>query len=791
MVSKICTVSWGLLAMALPLLTGCGVGDGADGIIGTGTNEPISNGSPPTKAPIKLVGAAQKGPYLKGSQVLLSRLLADGTPSPETTRTEIEDDLGNFRYSVTQTGPILISADGYHFNELTGKLSQNRLQLNAVYNVTGAIEQRSYVNVLTHLAYKRALKLIRDGKAVNEAIHQSESEVLAAYNPVLPAANISDFTQLNLFNLNAAKADGNAYALALSATIYEYATLQAKTDPDVQIDSQLAGLLNGLADDLSDDGAISRSDVINGLKAAARLLRPDDIQKNLENRGFVTTKEKLPVANMNLYLDTDGDGIVNSDDDDDDNDGLPDTTDSSPYVYSEAPKLIAPDMDSILTTGQEIILEWSVSDYAKQIEVQYSKDSTFSHNVTTSIFDTNHGTKTFASAGAYYLRSRSKNGFDVWGTWSMPAAVNVAVWTKHFGGTGEEASRQIIASRTGGVIVRGITKSREISENVDSNYGDDWIFKVNDKGDIVWQYQLTSPDYPILRDMIELSDGSIISVGGGFKSGNGEMLKLDADGTLVWKSSYRPSNTTASYAFQSIAETDGTLYIIGGNAGNLYPAYSLHRLNAMNGEVTDATPVIEPKGMRLGISKLRVSAAGDLLVAGPVYSFEEYYDNLGVVLLHLAPDGTSTTVWSSVGQRSYSCVGDVVNLPSGRISVIGQWWLSGRPSITTLNTDGSEYASLTTGLESGIFYFCESTLSAGTNDRLYGLFLDDHAYASRPLSFVAFDSKLRVQEQTFLPEFGQIVEIGGLVENTDGTFTFLFSDTSNNRDIVIVRRDRN
>ena len=37
------------------------------------------------------------------------------------------------------------------------------------------------------------------------------------------------------------------------------------------------------------------------------------------------------VADMNLFVDTDGDGIVNASDDDDDGYGTPDSTDETPY----------------------------------------------------------------------------------------------------------------------------------------------------------------------------------------------------------------------------------------------------------------------------------------------------------------------------------------------------------------------------------------------------------------------------------------------------------------------------
>ncbi len=49
----------------------------------------------------------------------------------------------------------------------------------------------------------------------------------------------------------------------------------------------------------------------------------------------VSDRVSLPlssvVADMNLFLDTDGDGEVNATDPDDDNDGIPDAIDDEPY----------------------------------------------------------------------------------------------------------------------------------------------------------------------------------------------------------------------------------------------------------------------------------------------------------------------------------------------------------------------------------------------------------------------------------------------------------------------------
>lgn len=62
------------------------------------------------------------------------------------------------------------------------------------------------------------------------------------------------------------------------------------------------------------------------------------------------------MANIDLFIDTDGDGLVNAEDPDDNNDGIPDEIDPSPYVYSEAPVLIKTAVTNALAGKQEIFL---------------------------------------------------------------------------------------------------------------------------------------------------------------------------------------------------------------------------------------------------------------------------------------------------------------------------------------------------------------------------------------------------------------------------------------------------
>ena len=172
-------------------LSACGGGGGS------GTPAPASTGppAPPAPPPMVLVeGAVQKGPFIVGSTVLVNRLDGRGAPTTSTFVTEIEDSIGSFSFETTEAGPVQIVATGYYFSELTGQISDGKLTLKALYEVSDDARQVAHVNILTHLINDRVLELIADGQpTLHEAIEQAENELVAALADALPIPDLNDF----------------------------------------------------------------------------------------------------------------------------------------------------------------------------------------------------------------------------------------------------------------------------------------------------------------------------------------------------------------------------------------------------------------------------------------------------------------------------------------------------------------------------------------------------------------------------------------------------------------------
>jgi len=503
---KVAFLSVFYLFLGLLALVSCGGGD--DGISGTGQ----------TSKDYSISGAALKGPYVKGSEVLIAKLLSNGQTSSSVTLSEINDDLGRFDFSITGEGPILISADGVHINEITGDLSKGRLNLKAIYHVsTEADSQQAYINVLTHLSYKRIQQLMSESVEIESAISQAESEVIESLQDVLPVSSITNFSQLNLYDISESNSNGNAYVLALSATLYQYAILKQQAEPESSVDSQLTWALNNLADDIAEDGDIDQTQVISDLVYATRLLNPTKIKTNLENRSFDVTAEKLPVANMDLYIDTDGDGQVNAVDDDDDNDGLPDESDARPYVYSEVPVITDPSANESLASNTEVDILWESSEHAKDYEFVLANDALFADIISSEVAEFPRATFTLES-GKYYSRVRARNSLNYWGDWSETRILNVGIFTKLFGGDSRESHSSIKQTQDGGFIMVGTTESFDVDKSAI------YLTKLDASGDEEWVRIFDSIKRDSGKDVIELASGDFV-VSGLSGAGDSSYLK--------------------------------------------------------------------------------------------------------------------------------------------------------------------------------------------------------------------------------------------------------------------------
>jgi len=125
--------------------------------------ESNSSGGASTKS-YTVSGYIQKGPFVQGTEITVRELDKELTPTGDTFTSTIDDNTGSFSTKGDlKSSYVELSANGFYFNEVSGKLSTAALTLQALADLE---EQKSVnVNLLTHLERKRVEYLIESGSS--------------------------------------------------------------------------------------------------------------------------------------------------------------------------------------------------------------------------------------------------------------------------------------------------------------------------------------------------------------------------------------------------------------------------------------------------------------------------------------------------------------------------------------------------------------------------------------------------------------------------------------------------
>lgn len=199
-------------------------------------------------------GAAQKGPLVKGSDVVLRETSAEGSlePTGREFHTTTVNDKGEFQFGELdlESQYALLSAEGYYAHEYDGERSECPMRLDAVTNLNN--RSTANVNILTHFEYKRVLKLVKEGVPFAEAKKQASREVLAAFGVDIDVSSAED---LNIFNTS----EGDRTLFNISLLIDNTPEWTYWVDDEKEDCPKLQNYLDGFAEDFADDGELSDS----------------------------------------------------------------------------------------------------------------------------------------------------------------------------------------------------------------------------------------------------------------------------------------------------------------------------------------------------------------------------------------------------------------------------------------------------------------------------------------------------------------------------------------------------
>ena len=134
----------------------------------------------------------------------------------------------------------------------------------------------------------------------------------------------------------------------------------------------------------------------------------------------------------------------------------------------------------------------------------------------------------------------------------------LVTWTKAYGGVNRDIAHSIRQTADGGIIVAGEASSFGVVNS------DVWILKLDINGSIQWQRSYGGIGYDIARSIQEASDGGYIVAGETSSFGTDTdvwVLKLDANGIIQWQNRYGGSGDDIAY---SVRQTSDGGYIVAG-----------------------------------------------------------------------------------------------------------------------------------------------------------------------------------------------------------------------------------
>lgn len=201
---------------------------------------------------VSILGAAQKGPFKFGSPLELRELrLYNDTLRYSGIKyvDEISSNKGNYVIpKVSLVYPYAeIAVRGLWRNEVTGEYSADSMTLQALTDLSN--RTNANVNLLTHLEYARAMKLVEKGYSVSAAKKQADYEIMTAFGF---ATTIKFSEDLSIFE----DYDDNLWYDAANATLLAMSVIFMGD----RTDAEILSAIESFRQDVADDGEWNASD---------------------------------------------------------------------------------------------------------------------------------------------------------------------------------------------------------------------------------------------------------------------------------------------------------------------------------------------------------------------------------------------------------------------------------------------------------------------------------------------------------------------------------------------------
>ena len=243
------------------------------------------------KSSVEIKGKVEKGPFVKGSEVKLYELDNSLKQTGVNYKTRIISNEGDFDFGELEVSSsyVLLTADGYYFNEVEGDLSEGRLSLDALVDVSK--QQDINVNILTHLKKERILTLIKAGKSFGDANKQAQSELLTCFA-------LQQYADKDASTYSITAGTDEAAALIVISSI----VLEDRSD------AKVTEYLMRLSEEFKNTGTFS-DEVKVEIREKSRRLSFESIKSSIIER-YQELGKTVEVKDLRYYVDWDGDGIA-------------------------------------------------------------------------------------------------------------------------------------------------------------------------------------------------------------------------------------------------------------------------------------------------------------------------------------------------------------------------------------------------------------------------------------------------------------------------------------------------
>ena len=363
-------------------------------------------------------------------------------------------------------------------------------------------------------------------------------------------------------------------------------------------------------------------------------------------------------------------------------------------IGPDSPQNINATIDVINEQDISVLIDWDSAPYAHNYEVQISNNSNFKNNIHSTTVSTNHE-QVNLPLGLYHSRIRSINKDNIAGPWEN---IEIGTFSTRLSGN-YNVGLKALSSSDGGTIILSDNKPNNLS------LGKPSVYKLDNKGRVIWNYTYNQPGISWLWDITELPDNSLV-ISGVLENEETFLLKINSSGTLDWDINYKRQGFNRTF-FKGVAYSDTHIYVLteaddctSNTASALCPSHSpsIEVFNADTGEFVNTLPINNiPNTIWAGLTSINATKDSLLAISFSLNNSDcssslNCY-GAGIALINLS--GNTIWHWHSLGLPLFVNSNYATETPNGNYILTGQggFLTGGGAPVAVLDKDGLHLGS--------------------------------------------------------------------------------------------------